>query len=57
MRRLKMSWNTEGGRLVCRWIEWKECEEWGPFWIGDQLRLSCNSLVTGSTRARTELND
>lgn len=26
MRRLRMSWNTEGGRLVCRWIEFKERE-------------------------------
>ena len=27
MRRLKMSWNTEGDHLVCRWIESEEkCE-------------------------------
>jgi len=26
MRALKMSWNTEGGRLVCRWVESEECE-------------------------------
>jgi len=38
MRRLKMSWNTEGGRLVCRWVESKEkCE---PFSVAYLLRLS-----------------
>ena len=34
MRRLEMSWNTEGGRLVCRWSESKEREDlrngWAP---------------------------
>ena len=29
MRRLKMSWNTERGRLACRWIE--SSEKYGPF--------------------------
>jgi hypothetical protein len=26
MRGLKMSWNTEGGRLVCRWVDSKKGE-------------------------------
>jgi hypothetical protein len=25
MRTLKMSWNTEEGRLGCRWVESQEC--------------------------------
>ena len=33
MRRLKMSWNTEGGHLVCRWIELKE--NGAPFSVAD----------------------
>jgi hypothetical protein len=40
MKRLKMSWNTEGGHLVCRWIESEEkCE---PSSVADRLRLSYN---------------
>ena len=35
MSRLKMSWNTEGGRLVCRWIELKEREKGAPFSAAD----------------------
>ena len=27
MRTLKMSWNTEQGRLECRWVESQECEK------------------------------
>jgi len=40
MRRLKMSWNTERGRLACHWIE--SSEERGPFSFADRLRLSFN---------------
>jgi len=27
MRTLKMWWNTEKGRLECRWVESQECEK------------------------------
>jgi hypothetical protein len=27
MRKLKMSWVTEGGQLVCRWVESEEPEK------------------------------
>jgi hypothetical protein len=40
MRRLKMSWNTERGRLACRWIE--SSEKCGPSSFADRLRLSFN---------------
>jgi hypothetical protein len=31
MIRLKMSWNREGGRLICRWIEFREREKVNHF--------------------------
>ncbi len=30
MRTLKMTWNTERGRLVCHWVQSGEREERGP---------------------------
>ena len=36
MTRLKMSWNTEGGRLVCRWIESNEREKREPLSVDDR---------------------
>ena len=35
MRRLKMSWSTEGDRLVCRCTESKEGEKPEPFPVAD----------------------
>jgi hypothetical protein len=43
MERLKMSWNTEGGRLVCHWIESREREKSEPFSVADLLRLAYDS--------------
>jgi hypothetical protein len=40
MRQLNMSWNTERGHLICRWIE--SSEKCGPFSFVDRLRLSFN---------------
>jgi hypothetical protein len=43
MRRLKMSWNSEGGHLVCRWIELKEkCE---TFSVADMMIEVCGSTM------------
>ena len=52
MRRLEMSWNTEGDRLDCRWTESKEGEKPEPFPVADWLRLSYN-LGNQSTRRFT----
>jgi hypothetical protein len=42
MRGLKMSWKTEGGHLVCCWIELKEREKCELVSVADRLRLSYN---------------
>ena len=43
MRTLKMSWNTEEGRLVCHWVELKEGENTQadsspPQWVAQARR-------------------
>jgi hypothetical protein len=42
MRQLSMSWNTERGHLVCRWIELKETEQCERFSASGRLRPSCD---------------
>jgi hypothetical protein len=42
VRRLKMSWNKKGGRLVCSWIELDEREKCESCSVADRLRLSYN---------------
>jgi len=43
MRRLKMSWNTERGRLACRWIE--SSEKYGPFSLVDRYGFHSNQEI------------
>jgi len=45
MRMLKMSWNTEEGRLVCRWVE-SEASEKSVDPIRNLLRPSNSILRT-----------
>jgi hypothetical protein len=47
MRRLTMSWDTEGGRLVCRWIE-EKCE---PFSIADRLGFPTSQGISRRGRS------
>jgi len=42
MRHLSMSWYTERGHLVCRWIQLEDREKCGPFSVGERLRLFYN---------------
>jgi hypothetical protein len=46
MRALKMSWNTEQGRLICRWVESREFEQWGRLPASNSLRLSDKNQST-----------
>ena len=46
MRALEMSWNTEQGRLVCRWVESREFEHRGRLPISNSLRLSDENQST-----------
>lgn len=46
MQALRMSWNTESGRLVCRWVESEEVEKRDRFPIHNLLRLRDESQST-----------
>jgi len=46
MRALKMSWNTEKGHLVCRWVESQEFQQWGLLPIPSPSRLSDENQST-----------
>jgi hypothetical protein len=49
MRQLRMSWTTEQGHLVCRWIELKEANRFEPFSFPNRYT---SPMVQGSNRQR-----
>jgi hypothetical protein len=55
MNAIKMSWNTEGGRLACRWVDSKQSGKCCALSIFDHLRIS-DDPWNQSTRPFTRPN-
>ena len=52
MRALEMSWNTEQGRLVCRWVESREFQQRGRLPIPTHYGFPTKTNRRGSLQDR-----
>ena len=56
MKTFKMSWNTDGRRLVCRWVESEEHEKYDSASMLSDSRVSCRTRSQSSPAPSTKLN-